>query len=294
MFDLRYHVVSIAAVFLALCLGIILGVAISDPEPLADRAENLRLRNDVAELNRLLESAENRLQQQRAADVFVDKAYGAVMTGRLANRRIVVVSVGRVEDRVAEVTAAVGDAGGTIVRMRALTLPEEAEPIETALGQRPALAGYVGDEHLDDLGRDLGREIVDGGRTPLLDTLDDVLVRQQDGASDAPADAVVVVRSARPQAGELGRFLQGLYAGLSAGVAAAVGAEVSAARPSAVRAFRRADFSTVDNVDTKPGKVALAVLLAGEARGQYGTDAETATDGPLPTIEAVSPGPVAG
>ena len=293
MFDLRYHVVSIAAVFLALCLGIIIGVAISDPEPLADRAENLRLRNDVAKLNRAVESAENRLQQQRAADAFVDKAYDAVMTGRLANRRIVVVSIGRVEERVTEVTAAVGDAGGTVVRMRALTLPDDAEPIETAVARRPALAGYVGEDHLDDLGRDLGRELVDGGRTPLLDTLGDVLVRQQDGSSDAPADAVVVVRSARPQAGELGRFLQGLYAGL-ASAAAAVGAELSAAKPSAVTVFSRADFSTVDNVDTKPGKVALAVLLAGEARGQYGTDAETATDGLLPTIDAVSPAPVAG
>ena len=292
MFDLRYHVVSIAAVFLALCLGIIIGVAISDPEPLADRAENLRLRNDVAELNRRLESAQNQLQQQRAADVFVDKAYDAVMAGRLANRRIVVISIGRVEDRVAEVTAAVGDAGGTIVRMRALTLPDDARPIESAIARRPALAGYSGADHLDDLGRDLGRELVDGGRTPLLDALNDVVVRQQEGSGDAAADAVVVVRSARPQAGELGRFLQGLYAGLASG-AAAVGAELSAAKPSAVRVFSRADFSTVDNVDTKPGKVALAVLLAGGARGQYGTDAETATDGILPAIAPVPAAPLA-
>ena len=289
MFDLRYHVVTIAAVFLALGLGIIIGVAISDPEPLADRAENLRLRNDVAELNRRLENAENRLQQRRAADAFVDKAYEAVMDGRLANRRIAVVSIGRVEDRVQEVSAAVGAADGTIVRMRALTLPADAEPIESVLARRPALAGYVGDDHLDDLGRDLGRELVEGGPTPLLDALESVLVRQQEGSVDVPADAVVVVRAAAPQPGALGRFLQGLYAGLST-TAAAVGAELSAARPSAIRVFIRARLSTVDNVDTKPGKVALAVPLAGGARGQYGTDAETATDGILP---AIAPVPVA-
>src|SRR5918999_4227171 len=55
MFDLRYHVASLAAVFLALAVGILLGVAISGKvSEVGERAERDRLSNleqDVGEAN---------------------------------------------------------------------------------------------------------------------------------------------------------------------------------------------------------------------------------------------------
>ena len=49
MFDFRYHVVSLTAVFLALVLGILVGVAIWDPE-LDRRIDNAALREQVGRL----------------------------------------------------------------------------------------------------------------------------------------------------------------------------------------------------------------------------------------------------
>ena len=49
MFDLRYHVASLAAVFLALIIGILVGVGISD-RGLVDRTNNRLLKDRVASL----------------------------------------------------------------------------------------------------------------------------------------------------------------------------------------------------------------------------------------------------
>ena len=69
-----------------------------------------------------------------------------------------------------------------------------------------------------------------------------------------------------------------------------MGAELTSTRPSAVRVFDGAGLATVDSIDTVPGKVALAVLLAGPGRprGNYGIK-ETAGDGVSPAVEPVGP-----
>ena len=290
MFDLRYHVASLAAVFLALVLGIAVGAAVTEPG-LADRSERENLRRQVARLESRLEDAELRAAQSEAARVFSAAAYSALMHDRLARRRILLVSVGPVDDPLDEAAEAIRDAGGTVARMRALELPPDPEPIQRALSGRTALRGYVGATDLDDAGRDFARELVDGGETPLADAFSDVLVRQRDrGSYTGPVDAVVVARTAEPQRGALARFLTGFYEGL-AGSGPAVGVELSAQSPSAVPAFDRADLSTVNTIDTVPGKLSLAVLLAGGPEGNYGF-----VDGDLviPRIEPVEPAPDRG
>ena len=49
MFDLRYHVASLAAVFLALIIGILVGVGISD-RGLVDSAKTKFLQDEVEQL----------------------------------------------------------------------------------------------------------------------------------------------------------------------------------------------------------------------------------------------------
>ena len=57
---------------------------------------------------------------------------------------------------------------------------------------------------------------------------------------------------------------------------------------SAVEPFAKRDLSTVDDLDTQAGRLALALLLAGATPGQYGVK-KTARDGVLPQIPAVAP-----
>ena len=290
MFDLRYHVISLAAVFLALILGILVGVAISDPE-LANRTELVRQRDEIAELNERLEAARDRSLERDAAEQFVESSYAAVMDDRLAAERVTLVFVGPVDRDVwGAVDRTLRDAGAPVAPMRALTVPLRADAVATALDGKPALAGYRGEEHLADLGRDLGRELVDGDDMPLWDALETTLVEQR-RLRPGEADAVVVVRTAKPQGGETGRFLRGFYDGLQAG-ATVVGVERGAAEPSAVPAYRRAGFSSVRGVDSALGRVALAVLLGGGPSGHYGVQEDGKVT--LPPIAPVEPQPEAG
>ena len=54
-------------------------------------------------------------------------------------------------------------------------------------------------------------------------------------------------------------------------------------KATAVEAFAKQKLSTVDDLDTEAGRLALALLLSGADGGQYGVK-KTARDGVLPPI----------
>ena len=138
------------------------------------------------------------------------------------------------------------------------------------------------------LGRDLGRELVTGGETPLWDALAPEIVEQQSGGLAEPVDGVVVVRSAEPQAGGSSRFLAGFYQGLASTGVPVVGVEPSRVEQSAIPVFQDYGLSTVDGIDTEPGQLAMVLLLGDADPGNYGIR-DTATSGILPPIEPLPP-----
>ena len=284
MFDLRYHVASLAAVFLALVLGIVIGAAISDPG-LADRAENQRLEDTVNGLRGDLAEAELRARQAEAARAYAAASYQAVVHDRLSGDDVLFVSVGARGVRIDEAEAAVRDAGGLVTRMRAIALPADVETITRRLEGRPALEAYAEPGRLRDLGREFARELVEGGETPVADALEDVLVQQRSpGRDSGPVDSVVVARSVEPQEGPLAPFLTGMYEGLGERNPA-VAVDMSSEPSTALRAFKRAGLSTVNAIDTAFGKVALVVLLDGGEEGDYGIGTEKV----VPPIEPHDP-----
>jgi hypothetical protein len=291
MFDLRYHVASLAAVFLALIIGILVGVGVSD-RGLVDSAKTKFLQDEVASLQRRLDNkatqSADRARERVASQTFINDTYPVLAHNRLKGEQVAVVFVGTDVDPGTRnsVSRALTDAGAQQVRFRALQVPIDSKQIDAALKGEPATVGLRGKANLENLGRALGQELVLGGDTPLLDslTLTD-LVGEQHGGSKNPADGVVVVRTAAPQRGETTKFLLGLYAGLGTAGVPAVGAEQTDADDSATAVFRQAGLSTVDDVDTPVGRLALLLLLAGQTPGQYGVK-DSATNGALPPLPA--------
>jgi hypothetical protein len=138
------------------------------------------------------------------------------------------------------------------------------------------------------VGRDLGRELVTGGETPLWDVLEGDIVEERRGDFGEPVDGVVVIRTAEPQAAETSRFLAGLYEGPGSTGVPVVGVERARVEESAVPTFQRHSLSTVDGIDSELGSLALVLLLGGADAGDYGTR-DTAEDGILPPIEPLPP-----
>jgi hypothetical protein len=270
MFDLRYHVASLAAVFLALIIGIVVGVGISG-RGFVSESERSILEAQIQNLRADVAAADARARDQQVAAAYVDQTYQAVMADRLRDTGVAVVFVGSVDGRLrGSVEKAVKDASGRVLRLRALKVPVDVKEVEALLPAQRAADGLRGRDHLDDLGRALGQELALGGDTPLWDDLSPQLVEEQSGAMQRPARGVVVIRTATPQRGDTARFLNGFYQGLNSGGVATVGVEATKTDPSAIGVFGRSGFSTVDNVDSPEGRLALAVLLAGGDSGHFG------------------------
>lgn len=302
MFDLRYHVASLAAVFLALAVGILLGVAISGK--VGEAEEGLRAQ-ELDELSARLREEQRRAvaadQRGEAAQEFVERAYPALMEGRLEERSFAVLFLGPVDAAIrSAVERTLEDAGsGDPVRVLALDVPLDADELDSRLRGDADLAAYAeeGDD-FGDLGEDLAQELLTGGETPLWSALSSLLVEERAGTTVFPVDGAVVVRSWVPPAEEptdveeaeqlraTTTLFDGLVNGLERTGLPTVGVDRIGSDESAVAAFRRLGISSVDNVDTAAGRVALALVLAGAQEGHYGVKA-SAGDGVLPPLDTV-------
>ena len=274
MFDFRYHVASLAAVFLALIIGILVGVGIAD-RGLVDKANTRLLEQRVAHLRSQLDQASKHNQfsarEQAAAEEYINDTYPVLVRDRLKGHRIAVVFIGKVDAELSSaIQRSVGDSGGVQIRLRALKMPVDDKGLDAKLSAQPGDRQYVGKAKLQQLGTDLAAELISGGETPLWNTLSDSLVDYQEGGAKQPVQGVVVVRTAPPQRDGTSRFLFGLYQGLSTGGVPAVGVEASDAASSAVPVYKGAGLSSVDDIDTPAGRLALVLLLAGSPNGQYG------------------------
>ena len=295
MFDLRYHVVSLAAVFLALLLGVLLGVGISETGRVDD-VERDSYEARIADLERRIDAAaEQDLAnegQRKAAETLFDESYPLFMQDRLAGLRIVTIFVGSANPdnavrRGLERMLADGGSNGPF-RFRALDAPFDAKAISRELDGHVELARFSGPDNYDELGEQLAKELVAGGDTPLWDAVSPLIVGEESGIGALPPDAVVVARTADPQQAETAAVLAGLYRGLASGAVPALGVEVTESEPSAIPAYKRASLSSEDSIDTDVGRLAAALVLAGAPSGNYGVK-DSAEDGILPTpVEPVA------
>ena len=295
MFDLRYHVASLAAVFVALVLGMFVGVGLSGRGFVSDaERENLQAQIDGLRIERddaLARIGDADLRGE-AFDDFVRVAYPELVRDRLDGLSIALVFVGSVDQGLADtVRRSVADAGGRVSVLRALRVPLQVEAVDGQLGADAETRELAGPGNRERLGREVARELVAAGPNPVLELVAAELVEEQSGRSAAALDGVVVARPAPPQGGETQEFLSGLYAGLAAIPGSSVGVDTSDAKAPAAPVFRQRGLATVSGVDTTSGQIALVFLLAGARPGSYGAG-ENAVDGTLPAPPPL-PTPVA-
>ena len=273
MFDLRYHVASLTAVFVALVIGILVGIGLSGkgfvndaeranltgqhrrPAARARRCAGLARRGEPrrAGARRL---RRRRVSERRPGTARAGRRSRCCSSGR-STRACRSRSARACAMRVAPSSARDRSAcRSTLRRSRtacAATLPSAATSAR--------ITSAISATHSR-------RSSPPAGKTPLWDALGKIIVQEREGSATPPADAVVVVRSAGPQQGLTKTLLAGLYGGLARSGVPAVGTEASSTSPSAIPAFSLAGLSTVDSVDTSAGRLGLVLLLAGARAGQ--------------------------
>jgi hypothetical protein len=295
-YSARYHAASLAAVFLALAIGILIGVGFGS-DVLTGTAENLErsLSSDLEEARGRIASLEDQVATEQQ---FGRLAYPALVADRLRGREVGIVAFGDIDDQItADVRGALQASGASLREVAVVGEPPDTDAVIDALGGAgaPALSR---DEAFSRAGERAGGLLVRGGgrfdelRSALLD-------RYSGGPGDI--DCVVIVR-ARPdgmsqrESENADRLEEAMISGMQLAYGRrteggqpprlpVVGVERSDDPESSIEFFDARRAPSVDNIDQLPGKVSLVYLLSG-ADGSYGVK-ETA-DGLLPDLLAPS------
>jgi len=270
VFDFRYHALSLAAVFIALVVGLLLGVAIGDKELVSSASNQIRdsLRRDVVRANGERDDARTDVRRQQD---YADRSYPILTGGRLGGRRIGLVLLGENNGALETVGRALEPTGAKLKVVAVVkSSVDTSELAARARGTRyEALA--TDDSLLDDFGRRMGRQMVDGGR--LISVARTALLRSLSG-SFGGLDGVIVMRAGdKPKdklaADRLDKLQVGIVRGLVAAGVSVAGIETSETDPSQVGWYRAHEMSSVDNVDETAGRAALVFVLAG-SDGSFG------------------------
>ena len=281
----RYHMASLAAVFLALAIGILIGSEFGD-EIVSDTRANLEnsLTDNLEEAQDRADDLERDLEQ---SDEFAEQIYPTLVGDRLADRSIGILAFGDIsEDLAAEIESAIeGPPGGSYVASG--TIREPPDLGELAIDLEDTRFSDV-EENMDSvqaLGTGVGRQLAIGG--DLLDVAQPALFSDAAGTF-GNLDGVIVVRNQPSdledeEADATNRLEAGLIEGLQATGATVVGVETSGEDDSSVPFFQNAGIASVDDLDLVAGRVAMVFGLLG-ARGSFGVN-ETA-DRLLPDLLA--------
>jgi hypothetical protein len=272
MFDFRYHALSLVAVFLALAIGLLLGVAIGDQGLVSSAERDIRssLRRDVRDARNEAERLRGELNEEKQLE---QRLYPLMTGGRLPGSRIGIVAFGSVpDDVVRNVRDALGPTGGSLGSVSVIKIPPDTERLAKDMrGTRFAALG-TDPQTMNRFGRRIGIDFVRSGR--VLRRERGALLTSSSGTLSQSLSGVVLVREGGEEGGQDGaattELEEGVVTGLQRTGVPVVGIEESNKNPSGIEWFKDHDVSTVDNVDQLTGRTSMVFVLAG-ATGNFGT-----------------------
>jgi hypothetical protein len=269
LFTFRYHAISLIAVFLALGIGVLLGVSIGDGV-LSDASKDLEnsLRGDLRSARAQSSDLRGELGLR---DEFERLAYPGLVNDLLPGSRIGVVAIGDLPSRY-------------LTLIRDSVKPTGAQIASVSVIHAPLPLGRLADDlkgtQLARIDRDndavgrfskrFGRQLANGGS--LVGRVQGDLFSSSRGEYRG-LDGIVWVRNRGDLKGDKAKaadsFESGLISGILSTEAEIVGVETRDTDPSQVSAMSGRGVSTVDDIDLVAGRTALVYVLLG-AKGQFG------------------------
>lgn len=268
----RYHVASLAAVFLALAVGILIGAEIGG-DVIDSTRENLEqsLTEDLDQARVDNERLRSELEWSRELGSLTILP---LVEGRLTGRRYALIGFGSLPDSVSEpVSEVVRDAGGRLVGVGEVREPPSRESLGESLegtpfgslGERPGL--------LASYGRIAGRQMIGGGE--VFDRSRDELMSRSSGGFGA-LDGVILHRGPLPDADvgsperiESRTLTSAMVDGMLSTPARLVAVEEFGAERTSIPFFSRLRISSIDSIGFESGRLALVYALRG-AQGSFG------------------------
>src|SRR5947209_8901513 len=303
MISLRQHALSLAAVFLALAVGVVLGSGfLSDTLLSSLRDEKRDLYTQISGLNDQKNAMNEKLA---AANNFDNQLAGRIVHDALGGKSVVMFRTPDArDDDVAAVSKFIGQAGGTVTGTVSLTQEfvdaNSAEKLRTVVNSSVLPAGQQLSTKLVDQGSQAGDLLgiaLLTNTNPAVPPVDDLQrdavlasLRDTGFVTYQPADhigaantALIITGGGLPQdAGNQGVSVARFSAAMAPhGSGTLLAGRDGSATGGAAVAVTRAEpgmssaISTVDDVDTAPGRLTAVLglhdLINGGHIGQYGT-----------------------
>lgn len=271
-FNLRYHIVSLVAVFLALGLGILIGIALPGDEVLSMRQQQLtgsleKQLGTLRQKNQILQARIGTLEADSSIQRrFESQVTPVLVAGRLNGRRIAVID-----------TSGCGSTAGLAAVLRSAGAEIQSTTVVKGAGfeNRSALQGKMKwpDMNEKSFWAAIAAEIagaVTTGNAGGLNILSGEGFVLAGGAYGSPVDDVVIVgggpEKSQARADVLDCALIDYFLSRKTNV---YGVEESSAYRSCMKSYQKKGITTVDNIDTIPGQISLVYAISGMP-GRYG------------------------
>lgn len=286
MYNLRYHIASLVAVFLALAIGLLLGTVVAERGMITDRSTAL-----VQDLQRRFDEISATNQELRVGldrdRAFAEDLVPLVTRGVLSGRNVVtLVGKGRV-DGLNAVNASLAQAGAT-----AAVVSLERPGLGLADSAPQGLVGYFarrgermaepGPALTEQVAHALASEWRTSGPRPLTGLLAEAGLVGVDGLSDTTIVEAVVIMAAHE--GKADPFAIAVGHAMKEANGVVVGAEAGSSESGVAISCAGEGFSSVGHLETVQGRFSLVWLLAERATGVYGT--QDGAEGYYPAISS--------
>ncbi len=245
--DLRYRVISLISVFLALAIGVLLGTAMADRGVISDQLQNevTNIQNQLDQQQRLIAERDARLSTLQES---VQSMSEAMISGKLQGVNVALVYGPWVNEEVAQnLQSTLSDAGANLTSFEQLSAPA---PGEVTGPDNPGTEVLYRNRATETLG------------TPGSPNAPEVVIFLGGGVppQDAPAGSVETLTAAERAMFEVW---------LEAGVRVVAAEPVDTAR-SEIPLFQDVGVTSVDNVDQAAGQAAVVQLANSFQDGSYG------------------------
>lgn len=283
MYNLRYHIASLVAVFLSLSIGLLLGTIVVERGTLDRQKETIV--SSLQEEFRTLDAANSELRDRAASrEDLVEDMLPIVIDGQLTDQHILVIAgTGRV-DGLSTVTEAIRSAGGVPITMilsaERFGLDDPAiSAVVTDTVDPPIDSGEFYDAVVAVLGAEWASPVAERSLTARLD---DAGVLRIDGDAD-PARPIggIVTLAALGEGPESGAL--SLAAVLADAGIPALGVEATSQSTGVAAAAVEEGLSGVDHIGTPEGTYSLVYVLSGRASGHFGY--EDGAIAPWPSLQ---------
>lgn len=274
MIDIRHHVYSLAAVFLALALGMLIGssFAAHSPSGSAGRRTIQRYETDMGSLRlEIIKAARNSAEKDMSLKAYREYCTAVmpmVINSKLNWRNVAIVQTGDYDELTGSVKKALEMAGAQVTCTADIddtfSFGDDAK-ISQFLVNHGLGSTHNPKSDRDKFFRIFANTLCTGKYAYLVSSLEDSKIAVFNGSCDKSCKMVVLVGGASSVSKNLSQSVDAQLLGQfeKLGVTV-VGCETSDAASSYIPAWHKAGVATVDNADDAMGQTCLIYAINGE------------------------------